>query len=196
MGFGVAACLLGFGAGASFGPVNVEITKVGLTGRPGEALPLVFGAWSGDAVLLTVLATVFAGASEAGAIDTRHLWVRVLAAAMIAAIAIRSLYRGPATRTELNPDAKAALIASKGVVLSTLSPYGIVLWAGMSAAVIASDDGLLYGAGILLGDGLWFVLWLTILRIARTRISKKAMKPIHMTANAALVACAALLIFA
>ncbi len=191
-----AACLLGFGAGASFGPVNLEITKVGLIGRRGEALPLAFGAWSGDAVLLTVLATVFAGASEAGAIDTGHLWVRVLAAAMIAAIAIRSLYRGPTTRNDTATDARVALIASKGVALSTLSPYGIVLWSGMGAAVIASGDGILYGAGILLGDAAWFVLWLTALRIARKRISNKAVKPIHMTANAALVACAALLIFA
>jgi threonine/homoserine/homoserine lactone efflux protein len=196
MGAVLAACLLGFGAGASFGPVNVEITKVGLTGRFGEARPLAFGAWGGDAVLLTVLATVFAGASTAGAIDTRHAGVRVLAAAMIAVIAIRSLYRGPAPRFELAANTKSALVASKGVALSTLSPYGIVLWSGMGAAVIASGNGLLYGAGILLGDGLWFLLWLTVLRLARRRITKGAIKPIHVTANAALLACAAVLVFA
>ncbi|HET8956705.1 MAG TPA: LysE family transporter [Solirubrobacterales bacterium] len=196
MGLASAACLLGFGAGSSFGPVNVEITKVALTGQRGEALPLAFGAWGGDAVLLTMLATIFAGASEAGAVDTQHLWVRVLAATMIAGIAIRSLYRGPATQMEMGADARATLIASKGVALSTLSPYGLVLWSGLGAAVVASGNGLAYGAGILLGDGLWFVLWLTILRMARSRISKKAIKPIHMTANAALIGCAALLIFA
>jgi threonine/homoserine/homoserine lactone efflux protein len=74
----LAACLLGLGAGASFGPVNLEITKVGLVGRSGEALPLALGAWTGDAVLLTVLTTVLAGASDVGAIDTHHLWVRAL----------------------------------------------------------------------------------------------------------------------
>jgi threonine/homoserine/homoserine lactone efflux protein len=191
-----AACLLGLGAGASFGPVNLEITKVGLIGRSGEALPLAVGAWSGDAVLLTVLATVFAGASQAGAVDPRHLWVRVVAAAMIAAIAIRSLYRGPATRDETSSDARPALIASKGVALSTLSPYGIVLWSGMGAAVIASGAGVAYAAAILLGDAAWFLVWLTVLRVARDRLSQRAVRPIHMTANAALVACAAVLVFA
>jgi threonine/homoserine/homoserine lactone efflux protein len=88
------------------------------------------------------------------------------------------------------------LIASKGVALSTLSPYGIVLWSGMGAAVIASGLGPLYGVGILLGDGAWFVVWLSILRLARTRVSHRAVKPIHFAANGALVVCAAVLVLA
>jgi threonine/homoserine/homoserine lactone efflux protein len=190
----IAACLLGLGAGASFGPVNLEITKVGLIGRAEEAMPLAFGAWSGDAVLLTVLSTLLAGASEAGAIDTTHLLVRAVAGAMIAAIAIRSLYRGPAIRDHAETTTRPTVAASKGVALSTLSPYGIVLWAGMGAAVIASGHSVLYGLGILLGDGAWFVVWLSLLRVARKRISHRAVRPIHFAANAALVVCAALLV--
>jgi threonine/homoserine/homoserine lactone efflux protein len=184
------------GAGASFGPVNLEITKVGLTGRSGEAVPLAVGAWTGDAVLLAVLTTVFAGASEAGAIGTHQPWMRFAAAAMIAAIAVRSLYRGPAARAQTDSNARGAVVASKGVALSTLSPYGLVLWAGIGTAVIASGDGILYAAGILLGDAAWFVVWLTVLRIARSWVSHRAVKPIHVTANVALVACAALLALA
>lgn len=195
MGFLAPACLLGLGAGASFGPVNVEITKVGLTGRAKEALPLALGAWGGDAVLLAFLATVFAGASGTGALDAGHPWVRALAALMIAGIAIRSLYLGPTSQEEAGRDEKTTLIVSKGVALSTLSPYGLVLWSGMGAAMLASGYGLPYGVAILLGDGLWFAIWLSILRLARTRISTAAMRPIHLIANLALVGCAALIIF-
>lgn len=184
----ISACLLGFGAGASFGPVNVEITKAGLVGRADHARPLALGAWGGDAVLLAVLATAFAGASQVGAIDDQHPWVRIIAAAMIAAIAIRSLRRGPADASA--PQGKTTVVAAKGVLLSTLSPYGLVLWAGMAAAVISSDIGPLFAVGILIGDAAWFVLWLTVLRLARQRVSDSAVRPIHVAANAALLGCA------
>jgi threonine/homoserine/homoserine lactone efflux protein len=191
-----SACLLGLGAGASFGPVNVEITKVGLVGRSEEARPLAIGAWSGDAVLLIVLATIFAGASEVGAINTDHVWVRILAAAAIVVIAAKSLYQGPAFEAADNAQGHVAAVASKGVLLSTLSPYGILLWSGMAAAVVSSDHDVAYAAAILIGDGAWFVFWLSVLRIARKRMSTRAVRPIHFVANGALLALAALLVIA
>jgi threonine/homoserine/homoserine lactone efflux protein len=193
----VSACGLGFGAGASFGPVNLEITRVGLVGRAREPVPLAVGAWLGDALLLTTLGALVVVANDVDGLGhDAQPWLRAVSAVLIVLIAFRSLRRLPPRAGTGEYATSTPLVAAKGIALSALSPFGIVLWSGMAAAAKGSGHMIPFAAVILLGDGAWFVLWLNVLRKLRSRIPAGAVVPIHIAANASLLACAAMLVFA
>jgi threonine/homoserine/homoserine lactone efflux protein len=193
----VSACGLGLGAGASFGPVNLEVTRVGLVGRAREPVPLAVGAWLGDALLLTTLGALLVAANDIGGLSHHaQPWLRAAAAALIVLIALRSLRRLPPRAETVERATSTPLVAIKGVALSALSPFGIILWSGMAAAAKGSGDMVPFAAAILLGDAAWFVFWLSVLRKLRSRVPAGAVIPIHIAANASLLACAAMLVFA
>lgn len=192
-----SACGLGFGAGASFGPVNLEITRVGLVGHTREPVPLAVGAWLGDAVLLTTLGALLMVADDIDGLDHQpQPWLRAVAAALIVLIALRSLRRLPPRADTVEHATSTPFVAVKGVALSALSPFGVILWASMAAAAKGSGHMVPFAAAILLGDGAWFVLWLNVLRKLRSHVPAGAVLPIHIAANVSLLACAAMLAFA
>jgi threonine/homoserine/homoserine lactone efflux protein len=190
----IAALLLGLATGASFGPVNVEVTKIGLVGRSGEAVPLAFGSWLGDVALMAI-ATATAVSTGSG-ID--HRWLRLTAAIAILVVAVASLRRGPSLGTDAGGSiTNHPTTVSRGAALSVLSPLGLALWGGVAAAAVAHASGLAAvgtSALVLLGDALWFVTWLVALRAIRSRLSRRAMYPIHVAANCALLVLAAILV--
>lgn len=188
----LSALLAGFGAGASFGPVNVEVTRVGLVGTLAEARRFAIGALLGDACLLGSSLLLIELAT--GLLDPRvdYWWLHLLAATFIAAVATRSLVTGPASATAPSGSAQAGHWLLRGLGFSLLSPFGLVLWSGIAVAT-ASKGG--FGVVlVLLGDCFWFLTWLAILAGGRLRVGAGARQSIHNAANVLLLGCALLLV--
>lgn len=183
----IAALFLGVATGATFGPVNVEVTKTRLAGRHGDAVPLAVGSWLGDVGLM------IAGSAMAVSVDggISGVWLRAAAAVAVACIALASLRSGPALPGHPTSIASSRIkVVSRGAALSLLSPVGFALWGGVATAAVAHASGLGAvgaAAAVLLGDALWFALWLALLGALRPRLDRGAIRGIHVAANCGLL---------
>jgi len=190
----LSAFLVGLAAGASFGPVNIEVTKTALVHRD-SPIELAIGALLGDAILLIAcLAAVYVSVG----LNINAWPYRLASGTFIAAIAIHSIYEGPSRDGGRETSRQRGVALARGFGLSTLSIFGIILWSAVAATISATRSAPIDLAvptlAVLAGDALWFALWLSVLMKGKRAVPARAIPLVHFGANAFLILFAALTI--
>jgi threonine/homoserine/homoserine lactone efflux protein len=170
--------MLGFAVAASFGPINLLLTRRALIGGASAAIPFSTGAALGDAVLL--LAAVAISRQVSATLKGGYLGIgAMVSGACLVLVSIYSLVstlRPPVRREAPTFSPRRELLAA--MFLTVTSPFGILLWISVGSTLVTASESK--GGGTLgqtyivvqaiAGDLVWFAGWTCLVCLLRQRI--------------------------
>jgi len=183
--------------GASFGPVNLQLTKQSLVIKLGKNVSFAFGAILGDAFLL-LFWLVLGQVIDINSTDRTLKLIGLTGGSILVLISIRSFYllmqsNTFGQRSEHSSRFSADHYGMLGALAITiLSPFGITLWLGIASRVITLTEtfnpltiSFAYTL-IILGDIVWFSTWLTAVALIRKRLPTPLVKTIFYLSDIAI----------
>lgn len=185
--------LLGFAVGASFGPINVLLTKRAMVYGWRAAIVFACGALLGDLVL--VVACVSAYGALIRSTFTLSSWTaNVFGGATLLLVAARSIvasYLSRKTTVHAASTARSNYIRghmTPALLLSATNPFGILLWLAVASLLHEESSRtttplLLSLTLLLFGDFVWFALWTTILSYVRGRFHERRLAAVGFVAD-------------
>jgi putative LysE/RhtB family amino acid efflux pump len=194
VGFG-----LGFAVAAQVGPVTLLTVRSVIRGGFVVGVAMALGVACIDA------AYAAAGAAGAGAaleLDPLRIFFGLLGAAVIAAIALNTLWSAFRVRMggETDEEVTTPGAALRTALAATASnPLTIVSWAAIftaaSTAKLASstDTAALMVAGVLVGSFVWMTVLAAVLSVARRRIGDRGRRILDAASGTGLLIFAVLL---
>ena len=172
--------LLGISVGASFGPVNILVLRVGLNTNSTDRYYAATGAVLGDTTLL--LLSLFAASLFSSLFSGDNTKVlATLSSLLLATVAIHSIFSKHRTTPYTQPK-KIFLITYS---ITTLSPFGALLWLGVASylATLSTDFDVYYFLMVIAGDICWFIAFLLLIGITKKHISPIYQKVIGYISN-------------
>jgi threonine/homoserine/homoserine lactone efflux protein len=168
--------LLGFAVGASFGPINVLLTKRAMFYGRRAAIAFACGALLGDLVLVVACLSAY----DVLVRDrfTHNSWTaNVLGGAVLLLVAAGSIvdsHFSRKTAVQAAGTARSNYIRghmTQALLLSVTNPFGILLWLAVASLLHEESSGmtplLLSLTLLMFGDFAWFALWTTMLSTVR-----------------------------
>lgn len=185
--------LLGFAVGASFGPINVLLTKRAMVDGPRAAIVFACGALLGDLVLAVACVSTYDVLIRST--FTLSSWAaNVFGGATLLFVAARSIVASyPRRKATVHAADTGGSNHIRGHMtpaffLSVTNPFGILLW--LAVASILHEEypeittPLFLSLTLLMfGDFAWFALWTTILCTARGWFHERRLTTIGFIAD-------------
>jgi len=163
--------LAGLSGGASFGPINIYVMNLYITGAVRRGVQFSCGALLGDLTLILGSATILEFLAMTGQLGT----VIAISSILLIAIGAKSLL----------PSSKAATVTPQawvtsgvmwvifGSFLTIFSPFGIVVWGALVGATSISNSGLGLALVMFCGSIFWFIVFNLTLWKSSTFLSSR-----------------------
>lgn len=189
----IVCLLLGIGAAAPVGPINIEIIRRNI--HLGLVQGIIFGAGACLADL-TYLILLTLGILSFLQYPTLLDIVGIVGSLIIAWFGI-SIFRSNNRFTDAKvKDKMLVLHLGDGYVLTLFNPYTILFWASVSAQIAnigGSHGALIYGgAGVLVGTFGWVLFLNILMHYSKRLMSEKITKWINIIGGCLLIAIAIL----
>lgn len=204
LSFLVSGYLLGLGAAAPIGPVNVAIMQRGIRRGFAAAFFLGTGAVAVDCAYFAIAIVGAGGAADLLASRAGRAVAFVFAGALLAwmgwgaiGLARRGEALGAAAEDGASGEsARRAALASfaLGLAMTAANPMTIVYWIGIAASFAAqSGEGaaaspFLALVGVAAGAGSWVVFLSTLLALTRRRLGPRFVRAVNLVSGIGLAA--------